>query len=148
MRSATESADGEAGSQGRRAQVGFARVRSHARPSNAVPRLAASREQTEARTLDQGRPAVRHLCHAALRAHAATGHHGGAKRRDCELEQRSNRGPHQSTEDAETGDVRRSWRRTPASARAPAAHHLPAPKLRKTPVLNKSSGDPFLTTAP
>src|SRR5208283_2305464 len=133
MRPAAEDADGETSGEGRRAQGGVARVRSHARPRDAIPRLIARREQAQARTLDQGRPAVGHLRHAAVRAHAATGPRGGEKRRDTELEQRSNRGPHQPTEDTETGDVRESWRRTPASTRAPTAHHLPAPNLRKTP---------------
>src|SRR5208283_2552746 len=45
------------------------------------------------------------------------------------------RGPHQSTEDSETRDVRESWRRTTASPSAPAAHQLPAPNLRKIPYL-------------
>jgi len=52
--------------------------------------------RTLARTLDHGRPVVGHLRHAAVRAHAATGHRGGEKRGDCELEQWSNRRPYQS----------------------------------------------------
>lgn len=47
MRAAAEDADGKTSGEGRRAQGGVARVRSHARPRDAIPQLIARREQAQ-----------------------------------------------------------------------------------------------------